>query len=69
MVVQNKRHIAKTISYRFVSSTFGFLLVWFTTNDLRLGAAFSITEILFKPIIYYVHERVWYKYFKFGLKD
>ena len=69
MVVQNKRHIAKTISYRIVSSTFGFVLVSFTTNDIRIGAAFSLTEILLKPIIYYIHERVWYKYLKFGLKD
>ncbi len=69
MIVQSKRHIAKTISYRIVSSTCGFLLVWFTTNNIKIGAAFSVTEILFKPIIYFLHERVWYKYFKYGLKD
>lgn len=68
MEVQNKRHIAKTISYRIVSTGIGFLIVWVASGSIKVGATFSIAELVYKPIQYYIHERVWYKYIKFGLK-
>lgn len=68
MIVQSKRHIAKTISYRIVSSGIGFLIVWLSTGSVKVGATFTIAELVYKPIQYYVHERIWYKYIKFGLK-
>lgn len=68
MIVQSKRHIAKTISYRVISSGVGFLIVWLSTGSVKVGATFTIAELVYKPIQYYVHERIWYKYIKFGLK-
>lgn len=65
--VSYKRHIAKTISYRIVSTTIGFLGMWFATGSLKFGAAFGIVELIYKPLQYYIHERVWYRFFKFGL--
>lgn len=67
--VSYKRHIAKTISYRIVSTTVGFLGMWFATGSLKFGAAFGIVELIYKPLQYYIHERVWYKFFKFGLVE
>jgi len=67
-MVQVKRHIAKTISYRIISTAFGFLLMWGLTGSLRIGATFSIVELMIKPAIYFIHERTWYKRIKFGLK-
>jgi uncharacterized membrane protein len=26
-------------------------------------------ELIYKPIQYYLHERIWYKWIKFGLKN
>ena len=69
MIVQNRRHIAKTISYRIISTGIGFLIVWMASNSVKIGATFSIAELVYKPIQYYIHERVWYKWIKFGLKD
>lgn len=69
MIVEKKRHIAKTISYRLVSSGIGFIMMYFATGSIKYGAAFSVAELLYKPIQYYVHERVWYKYIKYGLKE
>lgn len=66
-MVQNKRHVAKTISYRIVSTLIGFLIMWFATGSIKVGAAFGIVELLYKPIQYYIHERIWYKYIKYGL--
>lgn len=68
MIVQKKRHIAKTISYRIISTLVGFLIMWTATGSIKYGAAFGIAELVYKPIQYYIHERVWYKYIKYGLK-
>jgi uncharacterized membrane protein len=68
MIVQRKRHIAKTISYRIVSSLIGFVIMWAISGSIKIGAAFSVAELVYKPIQYYIHERVWYKWIKFGLK-
>lgn len=67
MTVSPKRHLAKTISYRILSTGIGFVTMWLVTDSIEIGAAFSIIELIWKPIQYYVHERVWYKHIKFGL--
>jgi uncharacterized membrane protein len=69
MIVDKKRHIAKTISYRILSSGIGFLGVFLVTGSLKAGTFFSIAELIYKPIQYYLHERIWYKYIKYGLKE
>jgi uncharacterized membrane protein len=63
-----KRHIVKTISYRLVSTTFGFLTMWYISGDIKIGTAFGLMELAFKPFLYFLHERFWYKWIKFGLK-
>ena len=69
MIVERKRHIAKTISYRIVSTVIGFLLMWLISGSIKVGASFGVVELIYKPIQYYLHERVWYKWIKFGLKE
>jgi uncharacterized membrane protein len=68
MKVLVKRHIAKTVSYRIVSTLIGFLIMWGVSGSIKVGAAFGVAELVYKPIQYYIHERIWYKYIKFGLK-
>jgi uncharacterized membrane protein len=68
MLVERKRHIAKTISYRIVSTLIGFLLMWLISGSIKVGAAFGVAELVYKPIQYYLHERIWYKFIKYGLK-
>ena len=50
MIVESKRHLAKTISYRLVSSGVGFLIVWLSTGSVKVGATFTIAELIYKPI-------------------
>lgn len=69
MKVTKSRHIAKTISYRVLSTGIGFLAMWFVSGSIEIGAAFSIVELVWKPIQYYIHERVWYKWIKYGIND
>ena len=68
MLVEKKRHIAKTISYRIISTLIGFFIMWLISGSIKFGAAFGIVELVYKPIQYYIHERIWYKWFKFGLR-
>lgn len=65
--VSYKRHLAKTISYRILSTTIGFLAMWWASGSIKIGAAFGIVELVYKPIQYYIHERVWYRYIRYGL--
>jgi uncharacterized membrane protein len=67
MTVSPKRHLAKTISYRILSTSIGFITMWLVTDSIAVGAAFSIIELVWKPIQYYIHERVWYRYIKYGV--
>ena len=67
--VSAKRHLAKTISYRIISTLFGFLIMWWATGSVEFGATFGIAELLYKPIQYYIHERIWYRWIKFGLVE
>ncbi len=69
MKVTKNRHIAKTISYRILSTSIGFLTMWGLTGSVKIGAAFSIVELIWKPIQYYIHERVWYKWIKYGINS
>ena len=41
--------------------------MWYVTGSVKIGAAFGVAEMILKPVIYYFHERIWYRWFKFGL--
>ena len=68
MLVEKKRHIAKTISYRVISTLIGFVIMWAVSGSIKVGAAFGVAELVYKPIQYYIHERIWYKWIKYGLR-
>lgn len=65
--ISYKRHLAKTISYRIISTLIGFLIMWRASGSVEIGATFGIVELAYKPLQYYIHERVWYRFVKFGL--
>ena len=68
MIVEKKRHIAKTISYRIISTLIGFVIMWLVSGSVKVGAAFGVAELVYKPIQYYLHERIWYRWVTYGLK-
>ena len=61
--------MAKTISYRILSTGIGFITMWVITGSIKISTAFSIIELVWKPIQYYVHERIWYKWIKYGINS
>ena len=68
MHVSKKSHMAKTISYRLLSTLIGFIIMWLITGSIKVGAAFSIAELVYKPVQYYLHERIWYRWVTYGLE-
>lgn len=60
-MILSKRHIAKTFSWRLVGTLDTLLLSWLITGDLFTGVKISALEIISKMILYYLHERVWFK--------
>jgi uncharacterized membrane protein len=64
--ISPKRHLLKTVSYRVVSSVIGFLILWLFFG-IMVGVSFSLFELFFKPLLYYIHERIWYRHIKFGV--
>ena len=56
-----KRHIAKTITWRMVGTVDTILLGWVVTGNPFVGLTIGGFEMITKMILYYVHERVWFK--------
>ncbi len=67
-MVARKRHLAKSITWRVVGTLDTFLLGWLISGDVKVGMAIGGFEVITKMILYYFHERLWYK-FKWGVKD
>jgi uncharacterized membrane protein len=67
-MVNYKRHIAKTISWRVIGTIDTFLLSWFITGSWKVGLSIGGVEVFTKMILYFFHERAWYKFSKFGVK-
>jgi uncharacterized membrane protein len=67
--VSYKRHIAKAISYRFLGTLQTCSISYFFTGNFWVAGSIGITELCIKPIIYFLHERAWYKFSNFGIKN
>lgn len=61
-----KRHIAKTITWRIVGTIDTMCLGWIITGDPMTGVKIGGLEVVTKMILYFLHERIWYK-LNFGL--
>jgi len=68
-MVSRKRHILKTITWRIVGTLDTMILSWIITGSLKIGMTIGGVEVITKMILYYFHERVWYKFSNFGLNE
>ena len=66
-MVNYKRHLLKTITWRIVGTIDTMILGWLVTGNLKIGLAIGGFEVLTKMVLYFLHERVWYKYIKYGV--
>ena len=67
-MVSYKRHIAKTISWRIIGTADTIILSGLITGSWSTGLTIGGVEVFTKMILYFIHERIWYKFSKFGLK-
>lgn len=66
VVESRKRHIIKTISWRAIGTMDTILLSWLITGNPITGLKIGFAEVVTKMILYYLHERAWYR-INFGL--
>ena len=67
--VEHKRHLAKAVTWRIIASTTTALIAWVFGLPLKAVGFVFVADLLIKFVLYYMHERVWYKHIKFGVKD
>lgn len=69
LVRENKmRHLAKTVTWRMAGTADTMVLAWLLTGNPLTGVKIGLAELLTKMILYYIHERIWYR-IDFGLID
>jgi len=56
-----KRHIAKTITWRIVGTIDTIILSWIISGNPLVGLKIGMAELLTKMLLYYFHERAWFK--------
>jgi uncharacterized membrane protein len=68
-MVHVKRHIAKAISYRFVGTFTTIVISYMFTGNIVVASGIGFVEFIVKPLNYFIHERIWYNYIRFGVID
>lgn len=65
-----KRHLAKTMTWRIVGTIDTMIIGWLVSGNILIGLSIGGTEVLTKMILYFLHERAWFKYgYQKGNKD
>jgi uncharacterized membrane protein len=55
-----KRHLLKTISYRILATSVTIATAFSLGLNLQFSALLGVGEMVFKPFVYFLHERMWY---------
>jgi uncharacterized membrane protein len=56
-----KRHVMKTITWRLIGTIDTILIGWIISGDPLIGLKIGSVEVITKMVLYFLHERVWYK--------
>ncbi len=56
------RHILKTISYRFLGTITTIVVAYSLGASVEVSSLLGAGELMIKPILYFLHERVWYNF-------
>jgi len=61
LVETNVRSIAKSVSWRAISTTETFLISWLITGHIGVAGGIASIQAIASTFLYWLHERVWYK--------
>tara|TARA_R110000796_G_scaffold15853_2_gene50176 strand:+ start:151 stop:357 length:207 start_codon:yes stop_codon:yes gene_type:complete len=67
-MVSYKRHLVKTISWRLLGTLDTVIISRLITGSWGLGLTIGGIEVISKMVLYFFHERLWYRFSKYGLK-
>jgi uncharacterized membrane protein len=59
--ISHKRHILKSITWRILGTVDTIVLSWIVTGSLTFGLSIGGLELISKMVLYYIHERLWYR--------
>ncbi len=62
-----KRHLIKTITWRVIGTVDTIVIAWLISGNPITGFKIGTAEVITKMILYYLHERAWYRV-NFGLE-
>ena len=65
--INRSRHLLKTVTWRVVGTVDTMLLGWLVSGDHKVGLTIGSLELVTKMLLYYGHERLWYKV-DYGIK-
>jgi uncharacterized membrane protein len=65
--VSLERHIAKTVTYRILGTGVTVLSALAFGANIEIASLLGVGELIFKPLLYFIHERLWYKS-NYGIK-
>ena len=60
--MKKDRSFIKTLTWRIVATLDTFLISWFITGSVIIGASIISLEVITKMVLYYLHEKAWFKY-------
>ncbi len=66
-MISRKRHLAKAMTWRVVATTATVFIAWGVTGDWVVGLEVGTVELFAKLLLYYLHERFWYKFIPLGV--
>ena len=67
-MITRSRHLAKAVTWRVIASIATALIAWSFGLPPKVIGAIFLVDLIVKFVLYYLHERVWYKHIKFGIK-
>ena len=62
------RSMAKAISWRFIATITGAVIVFSLTGEFEDAGKFIVLDVILKLMFYYMHERGWAKV-EWGLQE
>ena len=66
-MISRTRHAIKAVTWRVVATSATVVIAWWVTGDWSVGVEVGTVELFAKMLLYYLHERFWYKFIGLGV--
>ncbi len=66
-MISRRRHVVKAITWRCVATFDTVVIAWWVTGNWQVGVQVGVIEVFTKLALYYLHERFWYNFIRFGV--